>query len=270
MSVIARDIASPALAAAVEANQCEALTQWRALPGVDFHDGAGLLWVISGIPHPLCNGVYRADLTRDDLDATIAATLARFRERRAPMFWYVGPATRPIDLGERLAAHGLTQTAEVPGMAADLRALPEERVAPPGLTIERVRDITALRDYVRVLGACFGFPDELGEAFVALFASAGFAEQAPWRHYVGRLNGDMVTTASLFLGAGAAGIYNVATAPEARRRGLGTAVTLAALREARGLGYRTGVLTSSSDGYNVYRRLGFVEQCRFGLYLLGA
>jgi len=43
-------------------------------------------------------------------------------------------------------------------------------------------------------------------------------------------------------------------------------VTLAALREARDLGYGVGVLTSSEMGYSVYRRLGFVEYCRIGLY----
>ena len=63
-----------------------------------------------------------------------------------------------------------------------------------------------------------------------------------------------------------AGIYCVSTAKPARRRGIGAAVTLAALLEARDLGHTIGVLTSSEMGYPVYRGLGFVEYCRIGLY----
>ena len=60
--------------------------------------------------------------------------------------------------------------------------------------------------------------------------------------------------------------YFVCTVERARRRGIGAGITLAALREARDLGYSVGVLGSSEMGYPVYRRLGFEEYCRIGLY----
>ena len=63
-----------------------------------------------------------------------------------------------------------------------------------------------------------------------------------------------------------AGVYSVFTVEGTRRRGMGAAITLAALRETREMGHRVGVLGSSPDGFSVYRRLGFEELCRIGVY----
>jgi predicted acetyltransferase len=95
----------------------------------------------------------------------------------------------------------------------------------------------------------------------------GLDEDSPLRSYLGRLDGEAVAASSLLVAAGVAGIYNVATLSEARRQGLGTAVTLEALREARELGYRIGVLQSSAMGFGVYRRLGFEQHGTYHVYV---
>jgi len=94
----------------------------------------------------------------------------------------------------------------------------------------------------------------------------GLGAQLALQRYVAFLDGRPVDMSALFLGAGVAGVYEVATAKDARRQGSGAAATLAPLRRARELGYRIGVLQASALGTGVYARLGFQQVCSFSLY----
>ena len=146
-------------------------------------------------------------------------------------------------------------------MAVDLFDLNEEQPVPAGLTIERVEDTKSLTkwDYASIHG--FGMPEIGINTWFDLFAGLGF--ELPVRNYVGILNGEPVAASQLFLDAGVAGIYMVATIPEARGKGIGTAMTVRPLLEARAMGYRIGVLQSSLMAVDVYRRLGFREYRKF-------
>lgn len=266
MSEILKDFSTPALVAAIEANYWEFWTFFGRSPQVELHDDPEMMWLVSGIPHPGFNGVFRTQLAPGDIDARIGETLAHFKARRLPMLWWVGPSTRPANLGEHLEAHGLTHTAE-PGMAVDLLALNEDVPQPSGLEIEHVRDVETLKKFGHAADTGFGMPD-FGKAILDIEASLGFGHHLPRHHYVGLLKGEPVGTSTLFLGAGVAGIYTVAAVPKARGQGIGSAMTLAPLREARAMGYRIGVLRSSRMGLNMYRRLGFKEYCKVSHYLM--
>jgi len=143
-------------------------------------------------------------------------------------------------------------------MAADLLALNEDAAPPTGLAIEPVGDRVALRHFLRAGMVGFDIPDNSEEACLGLFAGLGYG--LPLRSYVGLLDGKPVAASQLFLGAGVAGIYWVATIPEARGKGIGTAMTLAPMRDARAAGHRIGILHPSPMGRGVYERLGF-EEC---------
>jgi GNAT superfamily N-acetyltransferase len=265
MSDVLTDLTAPALAAAIKANLFGWCRYVGSSPKVELYDSPEVTWLLIGIPSILLNAVLRTQVKPDHADAIIGGTLAHFRWRNVNrLSWWVEPGTQPADLGRHLAAHGLTYTESPTGMAADLSALNEDLTAPSGLAIEHVRDTETLRmwAYASIIGC--GLPETSVATWFDAFAGLGF--DLPLRNYIGILDGEPVATSQLFVSAGVAGIYVVATLPEARRQGIGTAMTFAPLREARALGYRIGILHASRMGLGVYRRLGFQEYCKMSRY----
>jgi hypothetical protein len=261
------DLAPTSLIRAIEANTRAFLLALGRAGGAEERDDPSIQWVIGGSPLAYHNCVVRATLSPDSVEGAIAASLDRLQAHAAPGSWHVGPSMLPADLGQRLVAHGFTYAGEEPGMAADLSALREDLPTPANLHIERIRDEPGIAVWAATLAANdFGEGERESQWIGAMYQRIGLGDDVPWRHYVAWLDGTPVATATLFLGAGAAGIYFVSTPPQLRRRGLGAAVTLTALRAARGLGFRVGVLGASALGYPLYRRLGFLEYCRITLY----
>jgi GNAT superfamily N-acetyltransferase len=266
-----------ALARAVEASVVAFYSHFGRMPGARLEVGSELTWVMTGVPAPHFNAVLRTQLVRSLSDAEraarIAATLDRFRSRGLPALWWVMPSTVPARLGDVLLAHGLTSAGTRPGMAVELAALPDaaskDGTTAPALEIETVTDVPTYERWVEVFAACYGYSPEVTTAYRTLTAEAELGPAQlpqPVRHYLGRLEGEPVAIATLLLDAGTAGLYHVGTLPTARRRGIGAAIALAPLLDARRLGYHVGVLFSSPMGLNIYRRFGFQTVCQLDRY----
>lgn len=268
MSEILQNLSAPALVKAIEGNWFEHFRLFRYWSQAEVHESPDLLWTISDIPFLFFNGVHRAQLAPENVDATIQAATTRTRSKNVPLLWLIWPSTRPANLGEYLEAHGVNYAWEDIGMAADLLELNEDLPAPPSLTIEQVSDIETLRQWSHVLCSVFEWPEFVEDAWVDFYASVSLKARFPAHCYLGWLDGEAVATSAVILAAGVAGIYGVVSVPEARRQGVGAALTLAPLREARALGYRAGILHASEMGFSVYDRIGFREYCRIGNYVM--
>jgi GNAT superfamily N-acetyltransferase len=270
VSEILQDLSASSLAAANEANLCAAYAMRRHWPEAEVIDRPEALRCLTSIVHPLMNGIFRPRMASGAIASTIDEMMAPFERRRLPMYWWVGPGAQPADLGTHLEAYGLPYDGDVPGMAADLMALPDPAgpPVPDHLMVERLDGTEGLRDVARIVGVAFKMDEAMQQAFHRLLVSESPArEGGRWHHYLARLDGEPVAATSLFPEAGVAGIYNVGTLPEARGRGIAAALVATALRDARDAGYRAATLQSSEMGFRVYQRLGFFQCCTYSHYV---
>jgi GNAT superfamily N-acetyltransferase len=249
----------------IEENAAELLMAMGAAGGGTQRDDGTVRWTIGGSPLDYHNVVVAADLSDDQVDSTIAASLELMRQYGVPGSWHVGPSMRPGDLGTRLLEAGFRYDGSEPGMAVKLSEL-REPAAVPGLEISRISTEAELDVWEATLGRGFGEGEKEARWVAQVYRRLGLAD--PWRHYLAYLDDKPVATTTVFLAAGAAGVYFVMTVPEARRRGIGAAITYAALRNVDGVEY--AVLGSSDAGRSVYARLGFREYCRIESFVVPA
>jgi GNAT superfamily N-acetyltransferase len=218
--------------------------------------------------------VYRTALA--EVDAAMRITdLTGALSLFGPVTWWAGPTASPASLRAHLDAAGFALEDDEAGMAMDMGNLVEDLPVPSGL---RIRDLERpdgdldpglLEEYLEVNRRTLDWPADKVVRRRALYRDDE-RRPRPWRQFVADVGGTAVATSRVLLYQGVAMVHGVATVPEARRQGIGSAVTVAALRFARERGCRIGVLQASSMGQGPYRRIGFRQIAAYGRYVRDA
>jgi len=261
MNHIQTDTSNEALITATRANICDLFRLvGNANPKEHFENEKFTRWY-TPLPHPWFNGVLSTKPFEETDESFIEETIQYFRGKGVGTFtWWMDPHLKPSDWKTALSKHGFGFSDDTPGMALDLQELNESQPPVDGLEIRVVADEESLHIWAKVFTTGYGLPPDWENTVFDLWLKLGL--DFPVRNYVGYLNGKPASTACILYGGGAAGIYNVATLPEARGKGIGAAITLKPLQDARELGYRIGTLQSSDMGFNVYKKLGFRHLCQ--------
>ncbi len=268
MQTILESLSSPtSLIDAVGLNLQELGTLWGHALGAEFQQQPEATWFVSGVPFFLLNWVTHTRFTAETPQATIDGILARLSEYRLPMFWVVD-SSYSSDFISSIKARGW-KGGPTSVWARDLQTLEEQHTNPEGVSVERVDNSESLDQWIRVFVSGYGgIPEQVFDHTRELLQKHGFVDHPAVHYYLGRLNGEPVTTTLLFLSGGVAGIYNTATLPQARRHGIASAVTHAALLGARTRGYQIATLQATELGVNVYRNLGFEKYGTLNFYFL--
>jgi hypothetical protein len=206
------------------------------------------------------NGVSLSVLEDSEANAVIDATIAEYRALGVQFRWSVPPGSAPADLGERLAARGLTPRIVV-GMARLTSDVPE---APP-TSIEvievggdRVDEFTSV--------AARGWECD-PEPFARLNRASVEQPEAGMRLYLASLDGRPAAAAACKFFPRSAYLLGGVVLPEARHRGLYRALVNARLRAA----FANGITLATTQAYEqtsapLLARSGFLPVCRFPSY----
>jgi GNAT superfamily N-acetyltransferase len=137
----------------------------------------------------------------------------------------------------------------------------------PELEIRRLSSEQDLAAFRAIGSVCFRVPPHW---FAEVFDST-VLENTNFECWLAFRNGEPVATAATVPSSGAIGLYNIATAPAHRGRGVAEAITRHAAADAqRRYGPLPLVLQSTAMGMGVYDRLGFDAVTRIVAYVSGA
>jgi len=192
-------------------------------------------------------------LTRSNASEQLDAILRYCRSCRSLQqvsCWSLDPA-QPHDLGARLAARGFEWGWRPHWMWLDFQKMITDHPKPRGLRVERVEE--------EAIWNVEDLPYYRRDFAAYLHAATRSRPRRVW-HFAAWLDGVPVGQSVLNLTTGrlgVAGIFNCGVVPEARNKGIGKAITLAACQFAQAIGFPGAVLNATGMGEPVYRRLGF-------------
>lgn len=232
-------------------------------PGAEIESGEAWLFAAGRSSHPaISNAAFRTgDVSAEEL-LTRAQSFFGARDRGFSAWMRTGAPDD--DIAEAARSAGLEPVFEMPEMVLEKR--PGERPLPPGVELRRVESAADAASFWQIATSAYadnGFPPEI---FAYYEDHAGLVAGNA-ATFLTELDGKPVAIAMTIVSHGVAGIYWVGTLAEARGRGIGEAVTAAAVNAGLDLGGEIASLQASPMGEPVYRRLGFETIYRYRLLM---
>ena len=221
----------------------------RDLPGHVMHEVDGVVVCLSGLDDDEQN---TALIEREPEDAAAALAEAErvFSAHGRSLGVDVERGRHP-DVDAALRAMGLEMVATRPAMAMRVQDLEPARV-PEGVEIVPVTDPELLAGLVDVEVGAFETDRPVAEGLLA----PSQLSLPNVRVYAALVEGRAVAQAVTNTHGGAVGVFGVATLPEYRRRGIGTAITAFAIDDVRDEA-DLAWLQSTEMGRPLYERMGF-------------
>jgi len=250
----------------VEENLWATWSNFGRAPGCSLHDEGDLLWFETPIPFHPYNTVLKFQVEHG-VDRRIDELLRHLATRDVPVLWIVHPSGRPDDLVDRLRARDLQEFEIAPGMARSLEDLPVAPPLPDGVEVREVRDDADLGVLSEFVAWRWGVPEAYHPHLHDIVTRFQFGRpDSKSRMWMAYNDGVPISKIALYDGPGSAGIYAVATKPEARGLGIASILMVVAMRAAKEMGHEVVVLDSSPLAVKLYQRLGFVTVTNFRLF----
>ena len=212
------------------------------------------------------NFACKVDAGGTSKDAVIEYVTDAFRRKGLVPHFQLWSITRPDDFGVDLWQRGFKEDGELDVMV--WRRVPGAE-APRDVSVRPVHGDADMAAAVDLVLEGFGFPREWKDVMLSSFTDE--AEDVSGQTMLAEIDGRTVGVAALLrTGDRIAGLYSVATAPEFRRRGVATALTIRCIESFQKSGDEVLTLQvqKGSDAQRLYARLGFQTAYTLSLYSL--
>lgn len=250
----------------VELNLWETWSNFGRGPGCTLHDEGDALWFETPIPILPYNTVLKFQVTHN-ADQRIDALINGYADRNVAPLWILHPSSAPADLAERLQKRGYQEIEIAPCMGRSLENLPEAPAIPEGVEIREAVEDNDLMELYGLAAWRWGVPEEHRGQLRKMIEHFEIGERGSnTRFWLAWKDGAPISKIGLYSGSGSAGIYGVATRPEARGLGIASILMNTAMQAAKEMGHTLAVLDSSPLAEKLYRRLGFVNVAPLRLY----
>ncbi len=226
-----------------------------------WYDSGDVIRFYTGVPHKDFNYLYKLDTESKSIVSSLEQSVEFFKGRDIP-FMLCQEASKLEAIKPTLKDMGFHSPQSAKGLTYDLTNLPDFANEVPGLEISIVNSDSKLRQWVEINAESFGYSSREGmEIFQSLFN-----EQSRSRFVLAHLDEKPVGAAMILLGSEAVGLYWSGVIPEASNQKIEEALVKARLQMAQEHGYATAVAQCFDSSLDLYKRLGFKEQCVIDFY----
>jgi ribosomal protein S18 acetylase RimI-like enzyme len=199
----------------------------------------------------------------------LRSAMEKFRDKKLPFACWIGFDDDYPECKKDLEEMGFACDEHESGMFAEIEKLSREKRCDE-LQILPADNAKRLGDFIQIYQELIPQDANAIEEFYGRASDHILNPESSLKLFVGYFRDQPATTGALFMGENAAGVWDVATLPQFRRRGIGTDMTLHALFYAfDNFGRRIGVLSASEDGEPVYRKIGFQKLKDFFVFNIG-
>lgn len=231
----------------------------QALGGTAESTKHGVLFA-TRIPSRNLNGLFMTEVPEDPTEAV--RSVMDFAARQSVPWSLVGRANILGVMGEATADAGLTEFDSDEGMILDSLER-EEPLLPRGLVIEQALDLEGIQTCLLTMAQGYEVPAAVFTPLLKAETVDGYLADPPMAFFIGSVGGRPVAAAISIAWERVSYVFMVATVPEFRRRGIGTALTWRAALAGRVRGCEVSFLRASEAGRSVYKRMGFREVIRY-------
>ncbi len=205
-------------------------------------------------PFFVVNHVSAVNTKEEQLPALLDKAETCFRSKKVPFVAFrVSPMTTPSTFAAILKETGFSMESDQSVMVYDVNS---QEMAESSVQVRAAESSKDIEIVVDLMMEIFEMPPDWRPGFLEFNLES---QRKNWKFYLAYIEGKPVGTCALFSSNGVGGIFNVGTLSQFRNRGIGSALTLHALKMStlQGNVLHTLQAESGKNAEQLYLKLGF-------------